>query len=116
MITDVKSPLNQILSNYLKADEYVNHLTLDAIPKFKVFFCEHLHKQQYITDDNLDESFRRWCRQLSTGRIFPEARRFAVYGLWFRCELRQYHIAQLLGVNTRTIRRDMRVIEKQLFH
>ena len=31
-------------------------------------------------------------------------------------ELKQYSIAQLLGVSTRTIRRDMRVIEKQMFH
>jgi len=112
----MKSPLNQILIGYMKTNGTANYVPLEDILQFKQFFCEYLHKQQYITDDNLDESFRRWCRQFSTGRAFPEARRYAVYGLWFRCELKQYHIARLLGVNTRTIRRDMRVIEKQLFH
>jgi len=114
--TGMKSPLNQVLTNYLKSDEYAHHLTLDVIPKFKIFFCEYLHKQQYITDDNLDESFKRWCNQLSSGLAFHEARRFAVYILWYHCELRQYHIARLLGVSTRTIRRDMRNLERQLFH
>ncbi len=112
----MKSQLNQILVGYLKIDESINYLKLEDILQFKQFFCEYLHKHQYITDDNLDESFRRWCHQFSTGRAFPEARRFAVYILWFLCELKQYHIAPLLGVSTRTIRRDMRVIEKQLFH
>lgn len=112
----MKSQLNQILAGYLKIDESINYLTLEDIPQFKQFFCEYLQERQHITEDNLDESFRRWCRQLGSGRAFPEARRFAVYTLWFRCELRQYHIARLLGVNTRTVRRDMRVIEEQLFH
>jgi hypothetical protein len=112
----MKSPLNQILVNYLKVDEHSNYLTLESIPQFKQFFCEYLQEHLHIINDNLDESFMRWCRQLHSGRVFPEARRFAVYTLWFRCELKQYHIARLLGVSTRTIRRDMRVIEKQLFH
>ena len=111
----MKSPLNQILTGYLKED-YVNYLTLEDIAQFKQSFCKYLQEQLHITEDNLDESFRRWCRQLSVGRAFPEARRFAVYGLWFRCELKQYHIALLLGVNTRTIRRDKRELERQLFH
>ncbi len=67
-------------------------------------------------NDNLDIVFRKWCAQLSSGRVYSEIRKFAVYILWYRCELKQYHIALLLGVSTRTIRRDMRVIEKQMFY
>jgi len=112
----MKSQLNQILANYLNADKYTNYLTLEDIPQFKQFFCEYLQEQRHITNDNVDESFRRWCKQLSSGRAHHEIRKYAVYGLWYRCELKQYHIAKLLGVSTRTIRRDMRELESQLFH
>ncbi len=110
----MKSQLNQILTRYLDANKSTDYLALEDISRFKHFFCAYLQEQRYITKDNLDESFRRWCRQLSSGRAFPEIRKYAVYGLWYRCELKQYHIAQLLGVSTRTIRRDMREIEKQM--
>lgn len=108
--------LNQILTGYLKIDKSINYLRLEDIPQFKQFFCEYLQEKEQVTKENLDESFRRWCRQLNSGRTFPEARRYAVYGLRFRCELKQYHIARLLGVSTRTIRRDYRIIEEQVFH
>ena len=111
----MKSHLNQILTGYLKED-YVNYLKLEDIAQFKQSFCKYLQEQLHITEDNLDESYGRWCRQLSSGRSFQETRRFAVYILWYRCEFKQYSIAQLLGVSNRTIRRDMRVIEKQMFH
>ncbi|MHA7648076.1 DeoR family transcriptional regulator [Nitrosopumilus sp. S4] len=110
------SGLEDIGRNYFK-QEYVSELLpLEDIPNFKQFFCKYLLEKQHITEDNLEESFRRWCRQLSSGRAFPDIRRFAVYILWYSCELRQYHIARLLAVSTRTIRRDLRVIEKQMFH
>ena len=102
----MKSPLNQILTGYLRENNYTNYLSLEEIPLFKEFFCDYLQKLQNISEDNIDESFRRWCNQLSRNRAFPEVRKFAVYILWLNCELRQYHIAQLLGVSTRTIRRD----------
>jgi len=111
----MKSQLDQVLTGYLN-NNYTNYLSLEDITQFKQFFCKFLQEQWHITDDNLDESFRRWCRQLSSGRAFPEARRYAVYGLWFRCKLKQHHIARLLGVSARTIRRDMRIIEKQMIH
>ncbi len=109
------SELNQILTGYL-VDEYTNYLSLKDIPQFKQFFCEYLQEHLHIAEDNLDTIFRRWCAQLSSGRAFPEVRKYAVYILWYRCELKQYHIAQLLGVSTRTVRRDMRELERQLFH
>lgn len=108
--------LNQILTGYLKIDKSINYLRLEDIPQFKQFFCEYLQEKEQVTKENLNESFRRCCRQLSSGRAFSEARRYAVYGLRFRCELKQYHIARLLGVSTRTIRRDYRIIEEQVFH
>ena len=110
----MKSPLNQILTNYLN-EYHIEYLSLEEIPQFKEEFCQFLLKQNSITRDNVNESFKRWCNQLSKGRAFPDARRFAVYILWFHCELKQYQIAHLLGVSTRTIRRDMSKIEKQLF-
>lgn len=110
----IKNELVDIGKNYFKKNSISLLLPLQDIPCFKLFFCEYLQELEHVTENNLEESFRRWCRQLSSGRIFPEARRYAVYGLWFRCKLKQYHIARLLGVSTRTIRRDMRVIEKQL--
>jgi len=111
----MSTQLTHILNGYLKIDKSINYLRLEDIPQFKQFFCEYLQEKEHITAENLDGVFERWCRQLSSGRAFPDIRRFAVYGLWFRCELKKYHIARLLGVSTRTIRRDMRVIEKQLF-
>jgi|GEM_PF-3348002 len=108
----MKSPLNQILIGYMK-ENYVDYSTLENIPRFKESFCQFLQELR-PDSDNLDESFRRWCNQLSKGRAFPEARRVAVYVLWFHCKLRQYHIAKLLNMSTRTIRRDMRIIEKQM--
>ena len=66
-----------------------------------------------VTDDNLDESFLRWCDQLSHGRAPLEVRRIAVFSLWIHCGLKQIHIAQLLGVSTRTIRRDMRALHNE---
>ncbi len=105
--------LNQILTGYLKENNS-DYLRLEDIPQFKQSFCEFLQELRYISEDNVDESFKRWCNQLSKGRAFPEARRVAVYVLWFHCKLRQYHIARLLSMSTRTIRRDMREIEKQL--
>ena len=112
----MKSHLNQILVEHLNENNSVNYLSLQNIAQFKQSFCKYLQEQLHITEDNLDESYRRWCRQLHSGRSFQETRRFAVYILWYRCEFKQYSIAQLLGVSTRTIRRDMRVIEKQIFH
>lgn len=111
----MKSQLDQILVEYTRIDKSA-YFALEDIPTFKQFFCEYLQEKEHVIGNNLDETFRRWCRQLTSGKAFPEARRYAVYGLWFRCELKQCHIAQLLGVSTRTVRRDMRVIEKQLFH
>ena len=112
----IRSGLEDIGKNYFRKNKISELLPLHDIPCFKQFFCEYLQEKEHITVEKLDEVFRRWCRQLSSGRIFPEARRYAVYGLWFRCELKQYHIARLLGVSTRTIRRDMRTIEKEMFH
>ena len=112
----MKPQLTQILTSYLEANNSTDYLTLEEISIFRQFFCTYLQDQLHIAKDQLDGSFRRWCRQLSSGRAFPEARRFVVYILWYRCELKQYHIARLLGVSTRTIRRDMRIIEKQMFH
>jgi len=105
--------LNKILTKYLKED-YVNYRTLESIPCFKKSFCQFLQELKEISNDNLDQSFRRWCNQLSRGRAFPEARRLAVYVLWFHCRIKQYHIAHLLSVSDRTIRRDMRKIEEQM--
>jgi hypothetical protein len=105
--------LNQTLIGYLKED-YVDYLELENIPCFKQSFCQFLQELRHDFDDNLDESFRRWCNQLSKGRAFPEVRRVAVYVLWFYCKLKQYHIAKLLNMSTRQIRRDMREIEKQM--
>lgn len=110
----IKSGLEYIGKNYFIKNKISEQLPLQDIPCFKQFFCEFLQEKWHITDDDLDESFRRWCNQLSSGRAFPDVRRYALYGLWFCCKLKQYHIARLLGVSTRTIRRDMRVIEKQM--
>ena len=109
----MKSQLDQILTSYFKED-YVNFQSLEEIPCFKQSFCQFLQELRYTSHDNLEESFKRWCMQLSKGRAFPEARRLAVYVLWFHCELKQYHIAKLLNKSTRTIRRDMRMIESQM--
>jgi len=110
----IKNGFGDIGKNYFKREYISELLSLQDIPCFKQFFCEYLKERQHITEDNLNESFRRWCNQLSSGRAFPEARRFAVYTLWFHCELKQYHIAKLLRVCTRTIRRDMRDLERQM--
>jgi hypothetical protein len=110
----IEGGLGDIGRNYFKKDYAFELLSLKDIQYFKQFFCQYLQKIQWITDDDLDESFGRWCRQLSSGRAFPEIRRVAVYVLWFHCRLRQYHIAKLLNMSTRQIRRDMREIEKQM--
>lgn len=105
--------LNQILTGYLKKD-YVNYNSLEDIPSFKKSFCKFLQEQMHVEDNILEESYKRWCNQLSHGRAFPEIRRMVVYILRYHCRLKQYHIAHLLSVNTRTIRRDMRKIEEQI--
>lgn len=110
----MKSHLDQILTRYLY--EKPDKLSLENIPQFKEFFCQFLLKFRYANESNIEESFRRWCSQLSSGRAFPDARRFAVYILRFHCDLKQLRIAYLLGVSTRTIRRDMRVIEQTVFY
>ena len=110
----IKSGLEDIGKSYFRKDSISKLLSLQDIPCFKQFFCDYLQKMEWVTDDNLNESFRRWCNQLSKGRAFPEVRRIAVYVLWFHCELKQYHIARLLNMSTRTIRRDMQELEKQM--
>jgi len=112
----IKSGLEDIGKNYFRKDNVSELLSLKDIQCFKQFFCHYLQNTIHVSDNDLDESFKRWCDQLSKNRAFPEVRKIAVYALWFRCDLKQYHIAQLLGASTRTIRRDLRELEKQMFH
>ena len=110
------SELNQILTGYLKSNESANYSILEDIPQFKEFFLDYLRTIWKTSDENLETRYRKCCRDLSRGRAWKEMRQGAVYGLWFRCNLKQYQIAKLLNVNVRTIRRDMRELEMQIFH
>lgn len=99
--------------DYFQKNYVSEHHELKDIQCFKEFFCEYLQKVNWVTSKDLEESFLRWCNQLSHGRTSLEVRRIAVFSLWIHCGLRQIHIARLLGVSTRTIRRDMRVIHNE---
>lgn len=110
----IKNGLEDIGKNYFQKNYVLEHHQLKDIQYFKQFFCDYLQKIKWITDDNLDENFRIWCNQLSNGRAPLEIRRIAVFSLWIHCSLKQIHIARLLGVSTRTIRRDMRAIHKDM--
>lgn len=110
----IKNELTDIGKNYFQSNYVSKYHKLKDISSFKQFFCDYLQKVEYVTDDNLDESFRTWCDQLSSGRVPFEVRRIAVFSLWIHCSLKQIHIAQLLGVSTRTIRRDMRALYKEI--
>ena len=109
----IQKEFADIGKNYFQRNNGLEYYQLKEIHHFKEFFCEYLQKIKWIIDDNLDESFLRWCEQLSHGRAPPEVRRIAVFSLWIHCGLRQIHIAQLLGVSTRTIRRDMRTLHNE---
>jgi len=107
------SELNKILTGLMDTNESTNYSRLEDINEFKEFFCYYLQKVKRVSDDDLDESFRRWCDQLSRGRAPSEVRRNVVFSLWIHCNLKQVHIARLVGVSTRTIRRDMRALHKE---
>ncbi|PBO84885.1 MAG: hypothetical protein COA77_07290 [Thaumarchaeota archaeon] len=109
-----KSGLEDIGRNYFKREYISELLPLQDISCFKQFFCKYLQEQRHVKDDDLDESFRRWCNQLSSGRAPLEVRRIVVFSLWIHCSLKQIHIARLLGVSTRTIRRDQRAIHHEI--
>lgn len=108
------SQLNQILTRYLKTNDATNYSVLENIPQFREFFLDHLRTIWKTSEENLETRFRICCRDLSRGKAWKEMRLGAVYGLWFRCNLKQYQIAKLLNVNVRTIRRDMRELEEQI--
>ncbi|MGY5151748.1 MAG: DeoR family transcriptional regulator [Candidatus Nitrosopumilus sp. bin_6a] len=110
----IKNGLEDIGKNYFQPNYISKYTKLKDIQYFKQFFCDYLQKVEYVSDDNLDESFLRWCDQLSHGRAPLEVRRIAMFSLWIHCNLKQVHIAQLLGVSTRTIRRDMRALHKEI--
>ena len=109
----IKKEFADIGKNYFQKNYVLEHSQLKEIQHFKVFFCDYLKKIMSVTDNNLDESFLRWCDQLSRGRAPLEVRRIAVFSLWIHCGLKQNHIARLLGVSTRTIRRDMRALHNE---
>jgi len=109
----IRNDLEGIGKNYFQKNYVSEHHRLKDIQYFKEFFCEYLQKIKWITEDSLDESFLRWCDQLSHGRAPLEVRRIAVFSLWIHCGLKQIHIAKLLGVSTRTIRRDMRILHNE---
>ena len=109
----IQKEFADIGKNYFQRNYVLEYSQLKDIQNFKEFFCEYLQKIKWITEDNLDESFLRWCDQLSHGRAPPEVRRIAVFSLWIHCNLKQIHIAKLLGVSTRTIRRDMRILHSE---
>ena len=111
---DMTSQLNKILTGYLKANESTNYSVLEEIPQFREYFLDYLRTIWKTSDENLETRYRKCCRELSSGRAWKEMRQGAVYGLWFRCNLKQYQIAKLLGVSTRTIRRDMRSLEESM--
>ncbi len=110
------SQLHKILTGYLKANESTHYSSLEEIPQFREFFLDHLRTVWKTSEENLETRYRKCCRDLSRGRAWKEMRRGAVYGLWIKCNLKQYQIAKLLSASTRTIRRDIRDLEKQMFH
>jgi len=110
----LKSGLEDIGKYYFEQDNVYEGKSLENIEPFREFFQQYLQRAWKVTDTHLEESFQRWCRNLSKGTSFHDARKVAVYSLWIQCELKQYHIARLLNVSTRTIRRDMRELEKKM--
>ena len=108
------SELHKILTGYLKVNESTNYSVLEEIPQFREFFLDHLRTIWNTPDENLETRYRKCCRELSSGRAWKEMRQGAVYGLLFRCNLKQYQIAKILNVSTRTIRRDMRYLENSM--
>ena len=110
------SQLHKILTGYLKVNESTNYSVLEEVPQFREFFLDHLRTVWKTSDENRETRYRKCCRELSSGRAWKEMRQGAVYGLWIRCGLKQNQIAKLLSASTRTIRRDMRDLEKQMFH
>ena len=110
----MKSQLNQILTEYLKVNESTDYSVLENIPQFKEFFLDYLRTIWKTSDENLKARYRKCCRDLSNGRAWKEMRQGAVYGLWIRCNLKQYQIAKLLNVSVRTIGRDVKYLEEQM--
>jgi len=108
------SQLHKTLTGYLKVNESTNYSVLEEVPQFREFFLDHLRTVWKTPDENLETRYRKCCRELSSGRAWKEMRQGAVYGLWIRCNLKQYQIAKLLGVSTRTIRRDMKYLEESM--
>jgi len=108
------SELHKILTGYLKANESANYSVLEEVPQFREYFLDHLRTIWKTSEENLETRYRKCCRDLSRGRAWKEMRRGAVYGLWIRCNLKQYQIAKLVGVSSRTIRRDMRSLEESM--
>ena len=105
------SSLNQILVKYLKTND-IQYPTLDDVPRFKEYFINYLRVVWKTPEESLETRYKIDCNNLSHGRAWREVRWSAVHGLHFHCGLKQYQIANLLGVNVRTIRRDMRYLEQ----
>lgn len=108
------SSLNQILVKYLKTNQ-VQYATLDDVPNFREYFLNYLRVVWKTPEEYLETRYKITCNNLSHGKAWREVRQGAIYGLWKKCDLKQYQIANLLNVNVRTIRRDMRLLEKYMY-
>ncbi len=89
--------------------------TLDDVPHFRAYFLHYLLVIWKTPKENLEIRYKRCCKALSEGDRWTGMRKPAVYGLRFYCKLKQYQIAKLLHVSTRTIRRDMRFLEEVMY-
>ena len=108
------SSLNQILVKYLKTND-VQFLTLENVPRFREYFINYLRVIWKTSEENLETRYKNTCRTLSEGKAMRDIRLGAVYGLMLHCNVKQYQMAHLVGVNVRTIRRDMAYLHKQMY-
>lgn len=82
---------------------------LEDIPEIRVGLAHYLVQYKHVSQDNLERSFKNWCKTLSEGKAFPDMRRFVIYTL-LSARYSQFQISKMLNVSLRTIGRDVKCI------
>lgn len=82
---------------------------LEDIPEIRVGLVHYLVQYMHVSQDNLEISFKNWCKNLSDGNAFPDMRRFVIHTL-LRTGYHQHQIAKMLNVSLRTVGRDVKCI------
>ncbi len=82
---------------------------LEDIPEIQIGLRNYLVLYWHVSEDELDLTFRNWCKNLSEGKALPGMRSFVVFTL-LGAGFYQHQISKMLNISIRTIGRDVKLI------